>query len=320
MLKNQGSGQAGSNPNFRVISEQAVTRSERDIQRAPSRSGFDAVFDQGRTHGKRSEKSTTPGVTEKISRCHPGLAVVANPNANCFSVRRHTSARAATITGIHLKLVIESVSFIETAVKRHCTSRAIEIKASPSFVRWACCELLGRVVSKWCCCGATHKDRPSVPVEWLKNEWRKRGLLKQFQLSVSGCVGPCDVPNVVVVNSESGSQWLGNLDDFNQYRSLVEWQRAPWKSDICWSCRENSKNTGCSPGDESVRGRIHVVEVINFDKGSKRKMRQIRWRPFEIMSLVLLLLVTLTISVMAGLWEISHGSDEPPIPHLQDRH
>jgi Icc-related predicted phosphoesterase len=58
-----------------------------------------------------------------------------------------------------------------------------------------------------------------VPVEWLKDEWRKRGLLKRFQLSVSGCVGPCDVSNVVVVNSESGSQWLGNLDDVNQYRS-----------------------------------------------------------------------------------------------------
>jgi hypothetical protein len=61
------------------------------------------------------------------------------------------------------------------------------------------------------------------------------------------------------------------------------------------------------------------VQVINFDKGSKRKMRQIRWRPFEIISLVLVLLVTLTITVMVGLWEISHGSDEPPIPHLQDR-
>lgn len=62
-----------------------------------------------------------------------------------------------------------------------------------------------------------------MPSEWLKEEWRKRGLLKRFQLTVSGCVGPCDVPNVVVLNSEFGSQWLGNIRDFNQYRSLVEW-------------------------------------------------------------------------------------------------
>lgn len=79
------------------------------------------------------------------------------------------------------------------------------------------------IVCQGCCCGATQKNRPAVPVEWLKEEWRKRGLLKRVQLSVSGCVGPCDIPNVVVVNSESGSQWLGNITEFNQYRSLVEW-------------------------------------------------------------------------------------------------
>jgi hypothetical protein len=79
------------------------------------------------------------------------------------------------------------------------------------------------IVCQGCCCGATQKDRPAVPVDWLKNEWRKRGLLKRFQLTVSGCVGPCDVPNVVVVNSEEGSQWLGHITDFEQYRSLLEW-------------------------------------------------------------------------------------------------
>ena len=79
------------------------------------------------------------------------------------------------------------------------------------------------IICQGCCCGATQKDRPAVPVEWLKAEWRKRGLLKRVQLSISGCVGPCDLPNVVVVNSESGTQWLGNITDFNQYRSLVDW-------------------------------------------------------------------------------------------------
>jgi len=79
------------------------------------------------------------------------------------------------------------------------------------------------IVCQGCCCGVVHKGRPNVPVEWLKDEWRNRGLLKRFQLSVSGCVDPCDIPNVVVVNSESGSQWMGNIRDINQYRSLVEW-------------------------------------------------------------------------------------------------
>ena len=79
------------------------------------------------------------------------------------------------------------------------------------------------IVCQGCCCGATQKDRPAVPADWLKDEWRKRGLLKRFQLTVSGCVGPCDLPNVVVLNSESGSQWLGQITQVDQYRSLLEW-------------------------------------------------------------------------------------------------
>lgn len=57
-------------------------------------------------------------------------------------------------------------------------------------------------------------QRPEVPVNWLKDEWRKRGLLKRFQPTVSGCVGPRDLPNVVVVNSDAGSQWLGNITHY----------------------------------------------------------------------------------------------------------
>lgn len=78
-------------------------------------------------------------------------------------------------------------------------------------------------ICKGCCCGNTEHERPEVPVEWLKSEWRKRGLLKRVQLTISGCVGPCDVPNVVVITTSSGTEWLGNIVRFDQYRSLLEW-------------------------------------------------------------------------------------------------
>ena len=29
------------------------------------------------------------------------------------------------------------------------------------------------IVCHGCCCGATLKDRPAVPADWLKDEWRK---------------------------------------------------------------------------------------------------------------------------------------------------
>lgn len=78
-------------------------------------------------------------------------------------------------------------------------------------------------ICRGCCCGNTERGLPEVPVEWLKHEWRKRGLLKRFQLTISGCVGPCDVPNVVVITSPLGTEWLGNIDRFDHYTSLMEW-------------------------------------------------------------------------------------------------
>jgi hypothetical protein len=50
-----------------------------------------------------------------------------------------------------------------------------------------------------------------------------RGLLKRIQLSISGCLGPCDIPNVVTISNESGTQWLGGIIEFGQYRALLEW-------------------------------------------------------------------------------------------------
>ena len=84
--------------------------------------------------------------------------------------------------------------------------------------------VLGHVaICQGCCCGNTANGRPAVPVEWLKREWRARGLLKRIQLSISGCLGPCDVPNVVTISNENGTRWLGQITEFHQYRTLLEW-------------------------------------------------------------------------------------------------
>jgi len=91
--------------------------------------------------------------------------------------------------------------------------------------------VLGNVaVCLGCCCGNTERGKPAVPVDWLKKEWKARGLLKQIQLTISGCLGPCDVPNVVAISDERGTQWLGGLTEFNQFRSLVEWAASSVKA------------------------------------------------------------------------------------------
>ena len=46
---------------------------------------------------------------------------------------------------------------------------------------------------------------------------------KNIQLTISGCLGPCDVPNVVLIATAKENVWLGNIDRFEHYREIVEW-------------------------------------------------------------------------------------------------
>jgi hypothetical protein len=78
-------------------------------------------------------------------------------------------------------------------------------------------------VCQGCCCGQVERGRPAVPAEWFKQEWRKRGLLKRVQLTISGCLGPCDVPNVVSIVTRDKTMWLGNISRRDQYQSLLDW-------------------------------------------------------------------------------------------------
>jgi cobaltochelatase CobN len=85
-------------------------------------------------------------------------------------------------------------------------------------------QVIGHVViCSGCCCGKVERGKPEVPIEWIKKEWKARGLLKNIQLSISGCLGPCDLPNVISVTSPAMSVWLGNINRFEQYSALVNW-------------------------------------------------------------------------------------------------
>jgi len=53
-----------------------------------------------------------------------------------------------------------------------------------------------------------------------------------------------------------------------------------------------------------------MSRVITFDKGSKRRLKQIRWRIHEIVSAVLLSLILSLFGVLYAVWEVSHSSAE----------
>jgi len=67
------------------------------------------------------------------------------------------------------------------------------------------------------------KGKPEVPVDALKAEWKRRALLKHVQLSISGCLGPCDLLNVVAVAGPSGIDYYGRLTTRADFDLLIEW-------------------------------------------------------------------------------------------------
>ena len=88
-------------------------------------------------------------------------------------------------------------------------------------------QVLGQVIlCKGCCCGRTDRGLPEVPVERIKEVWRRERLNSTIQLTVSGCLGPCDVPNVVLILTPEGAEWLGRIEGDAAYDQLVEWARA----------------------------------------------------------------------------------------------
>ena len=65
-----------------------------------------------------------------------------------------------------------------------------------------------------------------------------------------------------------------------------------------------------------------MPKIITFDKGSKRRVSQIRWKLIEILSLMMLAIFVFAMSLLVLLWELRHVPPyrEPskvPSPHQQ---
>jgi len=67
-------------------------------------------------------------------------------------------------------------------------------------------------VCQGCCCGRTDKGFPAVPLEEFKRQWKERGIRRRFHLTISGCLGPCPLANVVLIIFRGQSVWLHSIN------------------------------------------------------------------------------------------------------------
>jgi hypothetical protein len=52
-----------------------------------------------------------------------------------------------------------------------------------------------------------------------------------------------------------------------------------------------------------------MSEEVYLDKGSKRRIRKIHWKPYEILSAILFAVVAAVLSIAAALWMMTHDID-----------
>jgi len=67
-------------------------------------------------------------------------------------------------------------------------------------------------VCNGCCCGNTEKGFPVLPLEEFKRQWKERGIRRRFHLTISGCLGPCPLANVVLVLFRGRSAWFHSIN------------------------------------------------------------------------------------------------------------
>jgi cobaltochelatase CobN len=79
------------------------------------------------------------------------------------------------------------------------------------------------VCAKGCCCGHTERGHAAVPIDLYKEEYRKRKLRKYVQLTMSGCLGPCPVANVVLLFFDGHPVWFQSVNGEPQIRAIFDY-------------------------------------------------------------------------------------------------
>ncbi len=76
-----------------------------------------------------------------------------------------------------------------------------------------------------CCCGRVDRGYPDVPVDRIKAVWKAEKLNRTIQLTISGCLGPCDMANVAAIVSSGTQEWFGGLAEPDHFDALIDWAR-----------------------------------------------------------------------------------------------
>jgi cobaltochelatase CobN len=79
------------------------------------------------------------------------------------------------------------------------------------------------VCAKGCCCGRTERGFQAVPIEFYKQEYKRRKIRNKIQLSMNGCLGPCPLANVVLLFFDGRPIWFQSINSEPQIVALFDY-------------------------------------------------------------------------------------------------
>jgi cobaltochelatase CobN len=81
-------------------------------------------------------------------------------------------------------------------------------------------------VCQGCCCGNTERGFAPVPLGEFKRQWKGRRIRRRLHLTVAGCLGPCSMANVVLLNFGGRSTWLHSIDSASDVTLIYDYAEA----------------------------------------------------------------------------------------------
>jgi hypothetical protein len=83
------------------------------------------------------------------------------------------------------------------------------------------------VCGEGCCCGHAESGNPAIPLERFKKEWKERGIRNRIHLTVSGCLGPCAVPNIVMLMYRGETIWFHSINSNHDVVLIYDYVERP---------------------------------------------------------------------------------------------
>lgn len=79
------------------------------------------------------------------------------------------------------------------------------------------------VCARGCCCGHTERGIAAVPIDFYKDEYKRRKIRDRVQLTMSGCLGPCPLANVVLLLFDGKPLWFQSINRPGQIVALYDY-------------------------------------------------------------------------------------------------